>query len=176
MSANHLISWLLTSTSLVFAIGQQPIITFQPSVGTINLASRNSSVQIILNNLEWPAVERAAKDLALDFGRVTGRNGSVHSLGTLNGSSFSNFSKTNWNNSTTFAPEGAIIVGTLGRSPVIDQLVNSGKIHIESIAGQWESFISTVVDSPIPGLSKALVIVGLSPSCCCFILCAADMN
>ena len=165
MKASHLILWLITLPSPVSAIGQQAIITFQSSADTIHLASSSTSVQIIVDSLEWPAVARAANDLALDFGRVTGLNGFVHSIEARNGSSFSTYSSKTWINSTTSTPGGVIIVGTLGRSPIIDQLVRSGKIETKNISGQWESFVSTIVEAPVPGLSRALIIAGLSYSC-----------
>jgi hypothetical protein len=43
---------------------------------------------------------------------------------------------------------------------VINALISSGKLNVSSIQGQWESFISQVVDSPLPGIEKALVIAG----------------
>jgi len=38
--------------------------------------------------------------------------------------------------------------------------VQSGKLDIAPILGRWESFISQVITSPLPGVDKALVIVG----------------
>ena len=53
-----------------------------------------------------------------------------------------------------------IIAGTIGKSDVIDQLVASKKINVDAIKGKWESFISEVITSPIPGVDRALVIAG----------------
>ncbi|MFT4113255.1 glycosyl hydrolase 115 family protein [Silvibacterium sp.] len=62
-------------------------------------------------------------------------------------------------------PEGGelILVGTLGHSAVIDGLARSGKIDIASIAGKWEAASVTVVDHPLPGVRRALVIAGSDP-------------
>ncbi|QAY79794.1 hypothetical protein ETR14_08390 [Sphingosinicella sp. BN140058] len=54
----------------------------------------------------------------------------------------------------------AVVVGVLGRSPIIDGLAASGKIDVRDIAGQWEAFRQVVVDHPWPGVARALVIVG----------------
>lgn len=57
----------------------------------------------------------------------------------------------------------AIIVGTLKRSKIIDFLVKSGKIKVDGIEGKWESFIIQVIDNPIGGISKFLLICGSDP-------------
>lgn len=43
---------------------------------------------------------------------------------------------------------------------MIDSLILSGKLNISEIDGQWESFISEVILSPLPGVERALVIAG----------------
>ncbi|TVY39952.1 hypothetical protein LOCC1_G004442, partial [Lachnellula occidentalis] len=53
-----------------------------------------------------------------------------------------------------------ILAGTLNKSPLIRALVRAHKLDITSIAGRWESFISQVVINPLPGVGRALVIVG----------------
>ncbi len=54
----------------------------------------------------------------------------------------------------------AVLVGTLGKSPLIDKLVADGKLDAKQLVGQWESFIITTVAQPLPGVDSALVIVG----------------
>jgi hypothetical protein len=60
------------------------------------------------------------------------------------------------------APAGAhvILIGTIGKSPVIDSLIAAGKVNATSIQGKWESFLIQTVDNPIAGVEKALVIAG----------------
>lgn len=53
-----------------------------------------------------------------------------------------------------------IIAGTIGKSDVINTLVSSHKLDISSVKGHWESFISQVIEQPLPGVDKALVIAG----------------
>jgi hypothetical protein len=54
----------------------------------------------------------------------------------------------------------AVLVGTLGKSGVIDSLVKSGKLDGSKLNGQWESFALQTVEQPLPGVDRALVIVG----------------
>ncbi|KAI2633958.1 hypothetical protein GGS21DRAFT_539519 [Xylaria nigripes] len=53
----------------------------------------------------------------------------------------------------------AIIVATVD-SGLAKALVSSRKIDVSSIDGKWESYQTSVVDNPIPGIKTALVIVG----------------
>lgn len=53
-----------------------------------------------------------------------------------------------------------VIIGVLGHSVAIDRLVAAGKISTADLHGEWEAFRQIVVDDPMPGVSRALVIVG----------------
>jgi hypothetical protein len=167
-------SALLYCTAL--AIGQESTINFN-STG-LRLAEKGSSVQLYADGHDWPGVLRVVDDLAEDFGRVTGTSGTVTLLG--NGTS------PIYNASTTFnvtgrtgfgnvGPErydskgGAIIAGTIGNSTIIDRLIREGKIDVSEVEGHWEAYISTVVDNPVQGVSRAVVIAGMLG---CSFLCA----
>ena len=152
-------------STTAFAIGQKSNINFDGK--GLELASSGSSVQIWCEYDDWPAVLRVCDDLALDFGRVTGTNGSVRILsnGTkpaLNASMIYNitgrstFAMTM--NSTNLG--GSIIAGTVGSSSVIDNLVKKGKIDVSAVEGKWEAYTTSLVDSPMDGVSQALVIAG----------------
>ena len=56
-----------------------------------------------------------------------------------------------------------IIVGTIGRSDIIDRLIDDGKLDVSDIEGKWESFVTKVVENPIEGCDEALVIAGSMP-------------
>ncbi len=51
-----------------------------------------------------------------------------------------------------------VIVGTIGKSPLINRLVSSGKLDVEGIAGKWETTLEQVVEHPMPGVRRAFVI------------------
>ena len=53
-----------------------------------------------------------------------------------------------------------IIIGALGQSAVIDELVRAGKINASDLTGQWEAFRRIIVERPFPKVARALVIVG----------------
>lgn len=99
-----------------------------------------AGAEIVHDQGDFPVVGLAVHDLQGDLGAVTGKTPRLSS-GPARGST-------------------AIVVGTLGRNPLIDGLAREGKLKVGDLAGAWESFVIAVVDKPAPGLDKALVIVG----------------
>ncbi len=105
------------------------------------MADSSGGTTIYLNPKDWPGVTRAAKDLANDIHDVTGKTPQVMSNAQV-------------------TQRSAIIIGTVGKSQLIDQLVAAGKIDVSSIKGKWESCFTQVVSNPLPGVDSALVIAG----------------
>ncbi len=123
------------------AIGQEEYVETVSSPGSFPIVQGGKAATIYVDSNDWPGVIRAAHDLQADIGRVTGRAAEIHhDPGGLGAN--------------------AIIVGTIGRSPIITDLVRTGKIDTNQIAGKWESFFLQVVSKPLPGVSCALVISG----------------
>lgn len=154
----------------VFAIGQNATIAFNASTGSLQLATTSSSVRLLLDSADWPGVLRVADDLASDFGRVTGRNGSLSLVNTnataTNASMIFNVTgRSGWINASgsNSSSSGVIIAGTLGNSTIVQSLIDAGKIDVSAIEGKWESFTSQLVKSPVDGVSQALVIAGEAP-------------
>lgn len=159
-----LLSFLFVVISNVLAIGQKSTINFDGH--GCSLAEGGSSVQIMVDQNDWPAVLRVADDLAMDFGRVTGANGSVTLLGHASSPAFNASMIYNVTGKKSFAitasgkKGGVIIAGVLGKSAVIDGLIKSGRIDVSAIKGKWEAYVSALVSNPMPGVSEALVIAG----------------
>ena len=120
---------------------QTDIVSEKAESGSFQLEQNQKAAPIFLDPADWAGVLRAGADLQADVMRVTG----VTPILTTNG-----------------APAGkfAVIIGTLGKSPLIDRLAQGGKINVEAISGQWESFIIATVANPVPGVDQALVIAG----------------
>lgn len=153
---------------LVLAIGQNATIAFNASAGSLQLATSSSPVRLLLDSADWPGVLRVADDLATDFGRVTGLNGTISLANTgvssENASTIFNVTgQSGWNTSArNSSSSGAIIAGTITNSSLIKSLVDAGKIDVSAIEGKWESFTTQLVNSPVEGVEQALVIAGLS--------------
>ena len=120
---------------------QTDLVSDQAVSGSFPLLAAKQPAPIFLDPSDWPGVLRFGGDLQADVERVTG----VKPVLATNG-----------------APTGklAVIIGTLGKSPLIDGLIKAGKINGDAISGRWESFIITTVVNPMPGVDQALVIVG----------------
>jgi hypothetical protein len=109
--------------------------------GSFPLEVNRQAAPIFLDQTDWPGVLRAGTDLQADVERVTGIKPAL---------------------ATNGAPEGkhVVIIGTLGKSALIDGLVGSAKLDVDAISGKWESFLITTMTNPLPGVNQALVIAG----------------
>jgi hypothetical protein len=105
--------------------------------GGFALFENGSAAAIRVDAADWPGVQRAAHDLKADVERVTGVTPA-------------------WDTTTT----KMILIGTVGKSSLIDQLARAGKIDISGIRGKWESFLLQTIATPFPGVESALVIAG----------------
>ncbi len=90
---------------------------------------------------DYKVVEIAVNHLAEDIKNVTGVTPVVYTDSGKAGNS-------------------VVIVGTIGRSELIDRLIKEGKINSAGVAGQWETYALQVVDNPMENIDSALVIFG----------------
>ncbi|MEV6803744.1 glycosyl hydrolase 115 family protein [Streptomyces sp. NPDC051132] len=94
---------------------------------------------VVVSPEDHPGVVRVAGDLRDDLARVTG---------VRPGTTIGRF---------------PVLLGTIGRSPLIDGLIRSGKLDVTGISGRWETSLQTVVERPLPGVERAFVIAGSDP-------------
>jgi hypothetical protein len=137
--------WLVLLASLLpliaFGIGQQLIVESVPNDGSFALVRSGTAPVIQVDDQDWAGVIRAADDLQADFTRVTGITPRLLHMEAA-------------------AERTAIIIGTIGKSRLVDQLVRDKNVDVTSIAGKWESTLTEVIKQPLPGVESALVIVG----------------
>lgn len=112
-----------------------------PAAGDFPLVHQGNAAGILLDAGDHPGVLRAAGDLQTDIGRVTGIRPELLTEKRQHGNP-------------------VVIAGTLGQSTLVDELVKTGKIDTKDIAGKWESFLIATAVTPMPGVDRALVIVG----------------
>lgn len=106
--------------------------------------STKTCAAIMYNATSEPSVVGTAVGLlASDIEKVTGKCPSVSG-----------------NGSVTASCRYAVIAGTLGHSSLIDELVRDGKIDVSSISGDWERYAVRLVEAPLKGVRRALVVVG----------------
>lgn len=111
--------------------------------GAFRLAAGGTAASILVSGEDWQGVVRAAGDLGQDIGRVTGTAAQVVKADTPR--------------------QGSIIVGTIGKSPLIDGLVKAGKLDVDGVRGQWESFVIETLDGSlvVAGSDKRGTIYGI---------------
>ena len=106
---------------------------------SVELVGSHGVAPILIDARDYHVVRLAADMLADDVARVTGKRPAVgrkqaHDL---------------------------ILAGTLGHSALIDRLAAAGKLrNLHLIRGKWEATVTQIVDNPMPGVKRALVIVG----------------
>ncbi|HUG11817.1 MAG TPA: glycosyl hydrolase 115 family protein [Opitutaceae bacterium] len=118
-----------------------PILAAPEAPGAFPLVSGGSAAPLHASAADWPGVLRAARDLQADVERVTGVKPDLATTGAAAG-------------------PAVVIVGTVGRSALIDGLVAAGKLNVDAVRGKWEAFQIETVDAPMPGVERALVIAG----------------
>lgn len=128
-----------------FAIGQQTCVSFKSSPSSFAVVTGRKAAPIFLSKDEWPGVQRTAFDFASDIEKVTGISPKLSNVTS---------------DVKTSSASLPVIVGTLGKSSLIDAVVNHAKLDVSSLNGTWESFMIKEVSSPLPGVPKALAIIG----------------
>jgi len=133
---------------LVFAVSQHALavdgasyISTKNGKGYFTISAFGKSAPLFVNSKDYPGVIRILKHLQADIGRVTNTAPelSIYKIP---------------------ATKEIILVGTLGKNPVIDKLVRDKKLDVHGIAGKWEAFLIQVIEKPLPNIDHALVIVG----------------
>ncbi|KAH9476877.1 hypothetical protein JR316_0010793 [Psilocybe cubensis] len=146
----------------VYAIGQDTCVTFQSSSNTFAIVDNKKASPILISSDDWPGVQIAAANFQADIERVTSVKPSLTNFTIPSTPNNAVNSSLPGDAPAPKPPAGAspIIIGTLGKSSLIDQIVKSAKLDVSSIDGKWESFMTRVVSNPLPGVASAYVIIG----------------
>ena len=106
------------------------------------IAKDGKTATIVIDEQDWKGVIRAANDLSDDIRKVTGTASSVVTGKTA---------------------DQSIIIGTIGKSLIIDRLIRQKKLNIKPIKGKWEGYIINLVDGNlvIAGNDKRGTIYGI---------------
>jgi Glycosyl hydrolase family 115/Gylcosyl hydrolase family 115 C-terminal domain len=124
-----------------FGLGQTQYVETIDHPGNFVIVKQKQAATLYVDSNDYPGVLHAADDLRMDIQRVSDSNAAVtHTAGALGAN--------------------VILIGTLGKSALIDQLVRERKIDASGITGKWESFLIQTLIDPFPGVSSALVIAG----------------
>jgi hypothetical protein len=125
---------------LSFALGETSWLS-SASGSNFILADKKSSAQLIVDKSDFAGVQRAAKNLQTDIEKVSGKKPVLAQ--DISGKI-----------------DNAVIIGTLGKSQLIQDLITADKLDVSAIQNQWDGFLVQVVNQPTENISRALVIVG----------------
>ncbi|KAG7139184.1 hypothetical protein HYQ45_003765 [Verticillium longisporum] len=131
---------------LVAASIQEKLVGFEPSAGAVEI----HSATILYDDNDPVGIKIAVNSLAEDLEQITGRKPPVKAWRGANQTSDSG-SRT--------SPQAVIIAATVD-SPLLQALERANKVDVEGLRGKWESFHTTLVKDPLPGVQHALVIAG----------------
>ena len=145
-----IIALLLIDTSVFSNVSQKNGYDFLPqyilksgSKETFSIVENGKAAKIYVDPSDWKGVIRAAKDLGDDIKKVTTVSASVVEESNFNPKS--------------------ILIGTIGKSAIIDKLIAEKKIDVSPILNKWESFIIQTVEDNlvIVGSDKRATIFGI---------------
>ncbi len=128
----------LLATSLLSA--SDSYVKTEAVAGSFPLVKNGKAASICVDKADYAGVIKVAGHLQDDIFRVTAVSSDLLDA--------------------PIAGEALVIVGTIGKSPVIDHLIEQGKIDVGAVTGRWETFALQTVDNPLPGVTQALVIAG----------------
>lgn len=109
---------------------------------SVALVDRGTATPLVVSSTDYPAVLRVATDLQSDIARVTDVEPELA------------------RDVVPVRAKTAVVIGTLGRSPLIDGLVAAGRLDVSAIQGKWETYLIQPVEKPTRGVERAIVIVG----------------
>jgi hypothetical protein len=141
MKLSHLFTISAVAGICLSTQASQLQVTESPATGDFILAGGKILLTLLVETNNDRAVVRAAGDLADDFARVTGTKPEIE-------------------NKVSPGDKIRVIIGTLGQSQVVDQLASIGKLATNGVSGQWEGYVLQVVENPLPGVDRALIIAG----------------
>src|SRR5580698_5826210 len=124
------------------ALGGPPYVTNKAGMGSLALVEKGKAIPLYVGADDWPGVIRTVGDLSEDVKRVTGVQPQVVK-----------------DRAGSYGVD-VVLIGTIGRSAAIDDLVKRRKIDVSAVQGKWESAVTTIVEHPMPGVRRALVIAG----------------
>jgi hypothetical protein len=134
--------WFPVSAQQTGALTTKIIAEKAGSEDDFPIVARNGiCASIYYDTDDYKGVIRAAADLQNDIDSVTGL-------------------KPQMVTTTGATADFEIIIGTLGKSKLIDKLIASGKLNVKDLKGKWESFVIATIKNPKPGVKQCLVIVG----------------
>ena len=123
---------LLFASQAAVAVDDLSVIGEEKESGSFALVAQGKAAPLVASNADYPGVIRILKILQGDIQSVSRVEPSIH---------------------TEKVPdsEQVVLIGTLGKSPLIDQLVQKKKLDVSEIQGKWDAFLLQTIKKPMKG-------------------------
>ncbi len=125
----------------LFGLGSTSYVTDQPGNGAFAIVQEKKAATIWVDEIDYPGVARAATNLQTDISRVTGLT-------------------PNLTTDPKQVGPNTIVIGTIGKSRVLQHLVEASKLDLTGIEGKWEAFTIKVLSGTFGSTSNVLIIAG----------------
>lgn len=123
------------------AVEDSSYVAFSQVKGCFRLAEAGNTAPVVISASDFEGVKKVAAMFRDDIQKVTAMQPAMYTDSLPTGSN-------------------VILIGTIEKNPLLDQLVRKGKLNLSGLYAKWEKFIITTVKDPFPGIGEALVIAG----------------
>jgi hypothetical protein len=107
--------------------------------GAFPLVSSSGTASIVYDIMDDALIQKAAQLFQNDIEMVSGKKPTIYS---------------------TIPTNNIILIGSIGKSRYIQQLINEKKLNTDKIKDKWEGYQIQLIKAPFKGVDNALVIVG----------------
>ncbi|KAM0281207.1 hypothetical protein ACHAQH_003638 [Verticillium albo-atrum] len=130
---------------------EEKLVGFEASAGAVEI----HRATILYDDDDAIGVKIAVTSLAEDLEQITGRKPPVKAWRPSNqtGEALAGGGSSN-------STSQVVIIAATVDSPLVQNLERAKKIDVEDVRGKWETFRTTVVEKPLPGVQRAFVIAG----------------
>lgn len=136
----YILSTICLFPLILFAQADQ-FVSFSHKEDAFTLVKPFAAAPILIDNNIDSGILKAIVNLSVDIDKVTG----VSPILKVDKVS---------------AEETVLLIGTIGKSKYIDDLVKNKKINASELQGKYEKYLIQTVQNPIEGVKEALVITG----------------
>lgn len=123
--------------------GTPQYVRYEQTANSFCLAAEGKAATLCVSSADWEGVIRAAGDLVNDIRMVSGATPRLVQEDS--------------------PVSRSVIIGTIGHSPLIDKMVEEGRLDVSTVKGKWESFLIQTVDGNlvVAGSDKRGTIYGI---------------
>jgi hypothetical protein len=117
----------------------QNIVSDKPLTNAFAIVSKIKTATIVYDTHDDSLIHKAAQLFQNDVEIVSGQKPELYA---------------------SLPSRNVILIGSIGKSSFIQQLIKDKKLNVDKLKGQWEGYQIQLVKSPFKGIDNALVIVG----------------